>query len=206
VPVASPDGTVLRTVTDPSGHRTVITEIERPGFLDAPPKQTKRPAANKVAWYVPYTLVHPATVKGAPKHATWIDVSSSPVAYYGALHDIWEGGESFALLEHDVVCRPDVAKAFEECPEPWCAFGYSDICHPECMEAWANMLGCTRFRSELVQQVPDAVSSIPADGWDWHNVCDGLGRNLRAAGFTHHWHFPAVEHHHMGRHDTPGSA
>jgi hypothetical protein len=129
----------------------------------------------------------------------WVDVSSSDLAYYGALYDMWLRGETFAILEHDVVCRPDVIEQFEECPEPWCAFGYADICHPRCMDAWANALGCVRFRKELVSEVPDALSAIPRDGWDWHNLCDGLGANLRAQNFTHHWHWPPVEHHHMGR-------
>lgn len=57
------------------------------------------------------------------------------------------------------------------------------------------MLGCTRFRKELIEAVPDALTSIPEDNWDWHNMCDGVGNNLRAAGYTHHWHTPPVEHH-----------
>lgn len=197
--VTAPDGTVLRTVAR-SGHRAVTVETHRPGFLGAPPRAGKR--AGTVAWYVPYTRVHPQTVAGAPKDATWVDVSASDSAYYAALHDIWELGESFALLEHDVVCRPDVIAAFEECPEPWCIYGYSNICHPGCMEAWRNALGCTRFRADAIEAVPDALSSIPADNWDWHNVCDGLGNNLRAAGLEHHWHEPWVFHHQM-RHDPP---
>ncbi len=136
----------------------------------------------------------------APADATWIDVSASPVAYYAALSELWERGETFALLEHDVVCRRDVVQAFEECPEPWCAFGYSDICHESCMEAWSNTLGCTRFRKEIIEAVPDACKDMPKQFWDWHNTCDGLGSALRAAGFKHHWHFGWVEHHHMGRH------
>ena len=51
-----------------------------------------------------------------------------------------------------------------------------------------------RRRSELIAAVPDAVSSIPREGWGWQNLCDGLGQNLRKAGFTHHWHEPAVQH------------
>ena len=63
------------------------------------------------------------------------------------------------------------------------------------MESWRNALGCTRYRKELIAAVPDALLSIPADNWDWHNVCDGLGNNLRAAGYSHHWHEPWVSHH-----------
>lgn len=146
-------------------------------------------------WYIPYTYVHPMTVAGAPADAIWVDVSASNLSYFGALLDWWTRGESFAVLEHDVVARPDVIEAFETCPEPWCTYGYSTICHPTCMEAWRNALGCTRFRSEIIAAVPNAVSSIPEDGWDWHNLCDGLGNHLRAAGYSHHWHEPWVNHH-----------
>jgi hypothetical protein len=190
-----PDGSRLEIIEQGDGNLTVLIPRAKYQGESGPPKPVER--LGETAWYVPYTAVHPWTVAGAPRDAVWVDVSSSPIAYYGALLEIWERGETFAVLEHDVVCRPDVVEAFEECPEPWCSYGYSDICHKECMEAWANALGCTRFRREVLEAVPDAMSSVPVEGWDWHGVCDGLGRNLRAAGYTHHWHFPSAEHHHL---------
>lgn len=196
-----PDGSRLEIVEQPSGNRTVLVPRAKYEGATGPPAPVLR--RGETCWYIPYTAVHPLTVAGAPPDAIWMDVSSSPLAYYGALLDIWERGETFALLEHDCVARPDVIQAFEECPEPWCMFGYADICCQDetgfspCMEAWRNALGCTRFRREIIGAVPDAISSIPEIGWDWHNVCDGLGHNLRAAGFTHHWHHPPVEHHHL---------
>lgn len=191
-----PDGSPARVIVGSGGNLTVEVGARRV----LPPRPLAR--VGGVGWYVPYTRVHPLTVAGVPVDAVWADVTGSPIAYFALLLAVWSLGESFALLEHDVVCRPDVIAAFEECPEPWCTYGYSDICHPGCMDAWANALGCTRFSGEAVRAVPDAVSAIPADNWDWHNVCDGLGANLRAAGLKHHWHYPWVEHHHMGRHDS----
>ena len=184
-----PDGSRVNIAIDPGGNRTVVP---LKGLYEPPPPG---PRSSGAAWHVPYTAVHPETRDAAPSGAAWVDVSLSPVAYYAALLDIWAAGETFAVLEHDVVCRPDVIAGLDACPEPWCLYGYADMCHPECQEAWRNQLGCTRFRAELIRAVPDAVASIPRDMWDWHNVCDGLGENLRAAGFTHHWHSPPVEHH-----------
>lgn len=177
-----PDGTVYRI----DGGRVL--------FGAEPPAPT---GEGPFAVHIPFTRIDARTASAAPSWAQWTNVSGSPIAYYAALTDWWATGETFAVLEHDVQCRPDVITAFDECPEPWCVFGYADMCHPECMEAWRNLLGCTRFRAELIAAVPDALSSIPADNWDWHNVCDGLGANLRAAGYTHHWHAPSVEHHHF---------
>lgn len=184
-----PDGATIRTVVAPSGNAAVW--VDRAGYIEPPAPQ---PRCGDVAYYVPFTKVHPATVAGAPDDAVWVDVSSGPDAYFGAFYGWWARGESFAVIEHDVVCRPDVVEGFEDCPEPWCIHGYDPYCHIECREAWRNALGCTRFRRELIEAVPDAVASIPLERWDWHNLCDGLGDNLRAAGATHHWHDPPVLH------------
>lgn len=179
----------------PSGNWVVAGRPAQPGFLAEPPAVSKREGS--VQFYVHYTGVVPEVVEAVPPGTIWVDVSSSDTAYHESLTAIWGQRENFATLEHDVLCRPDIVEAFEECPEPWCVFGYSEMCHPECMEAWANELGCTRFRAELMEKVPDALTSIPPGPLtDWHNVCDGLGNNLRAAGFTHHWHFPVAQHNH----------
>lgn len=161
-------------------------------------------------------------VAGAPAGAEWHDVSADDHAYWRLLVEAWEqaaaDGSDLMILEHDVVCRPDVLEQFDTCPEPWCVVGYSDCCHPEpwvdglgvehesCREAWANMLGCTRFRSELMAACPDAVSSIPENLRGWWNLCDHIAGNkihgvtseqnplgIRTK-FTHHWHGPEVVH------------
>jgi hypothetical protein len=160
---------------------------------------------------ISHTKRLPAVEAGAPG-AEWYDVSADEHAYWRLMCDLWADGESFLIVEHDVVCRPDVIEQVEECPEPWCSFGYLDMCHPECQEAWANQLGCTRFRAELIRATPDAVSSIPPSGRGWLNLCDHIAGNklhgtpsplrpgsVRAAGFSHHWHLPLVEHLHGGR-------
>ncbi len=173
----------------------------RPGFLAEPPPVGER--QGETQFFVHYTGVRPDVAQAAPPGTVWVDVSSHSGAYYESLCDIWAAGESFATLEHDIICRPDIVEAFENCPEPWCNFWYSDVCHPHCRDAWANHLGCTRFRAELMEKVPDAMSSIPPGHLrDWHEVCNGLGGDkgpngwgLRAAGFKNHWH-GEVRHHH----------
>lgn len=189
------DGSIASYVTDSSGIETVVVRRHH-SFDDSDPGSSGY--SSPFRWYVPHTACHPETVANAPANATWVNVASSPNAYYAALLRIWAEGETFAILEHDVTCRPDVVESFDACPELWCLYQYDPVCtcgNPNCREAWRNMLGCTRFRAELMVAVPDAMASIPTDNWDWHNVCDGLGNNLRAAGFKHHWHGPPVYHH-----------
>ena len=145
--------------------------------------------------YLHFCKIVPEVAKSAPKDTIWIDVSDSPLAYFESLRAIWELREGFVLLEHDIVCRPDIIEAFESCEHPWCTFVYDNLCHPECREAYQNQLGCTRFTSEIVRAVPWAFD-MPEPERLWQRVNEGLGADLRAAGFGHHWHEPAVEHLH----------
>ena len=160
-------------------------------------------------FYVPWAERNQEVIDSVPPWTIWVDVRGGPDAYWEAFCDIWAEGTDFAIIEHDVVIHADVVRQFAECPEPWCTFGYDNICHPQCQEAWANQLGCTRFRAEVMAKCPDALTSIPPVQRSWHNLCDHIAGNkihgvdraelrpgsLRAAGFTHHWHSPPVAHH-----------
>jgi len=182
----------------------------------APLPGPSRAGELEVRVIIPFTHRHRETEEAAPADAEWYDVGADPHAYWRLLRDVWADGGTFLIVEHDVVCRPDVLASLATCPEPWCAFPYADMCHWECMEAWANTLGCTRFSAEIIAACPDAVSSLREELRDWRNLCDHIAGDkvdgtptvtlrpgsLRAAGYTHHWHFPAVVHHHMGRNDA----
>ena len=160
-------------------------------------------------FYVPFTEINQQVVDSAPADAIWVDVSAHKDAYWEALRDIWDRGETFAIIEHDVICPPGIAELFDACECWWATHSYLQICHEECREAWANQLGCTRFRAELIAACPDALSSIPEGRRNWHNLCDEIAGNkiggvdqptlrpgsLRAANFSHHWHEPHVSHH-----------
>lgn len=156
---------------------------------------------------VPFTVRHPRVEAAVPVGAEWRDVSGDSHAYWRLMCELWADQETFAVVEHDVLWRSDVTDQFASCLEPWCVFRYRNICHAACMDAWANMLGCTRFRAELIRARPHAVISIPENQRDWHNLCDSIAGDkvggmpaplrpgsLRAGGFKHHWHHPGVRH------------
>src|ERR1035438_8742777 len=111
--------------------------------------------------YVAWCELNPQTIDAAPPDAIWKYVGYHKDHYWEVLRDIWAKGEDFVVIEHDVVCHPDVLAQFDACPEPWCAFGYSNMCHEECREAWRNQLGATRFRAEGMAKCPAALTSIP---------------------------------------------
>ena len=146
---------------------------------------------------VPYTVWHPATQEGvAFQHPTWVDVSGSDYDYWRVLCDWWIL-DDLTIIEHDVQARPDIFESFEDCPHPWCYFRY-DNHTPENAEAWHwGILGCTRFRKELIEAVPDAVVGLDERWRDWHEMSTGLGMKLREAGYEPHIHEPPVNHHRM---------
>ena len=143
---------------------------------------------------VPYTVRHSLTEQGVPAWADWVYVGNSPYDYWRLLCDWWT--EEFTVIEHDVRATPEIFAEFEACPEPWCYFHYSNHTK-ENAEAWRyGILGCTRFRDEIIQAVPTALTEL---GWrfrDWHVLSTGLGMTLREAGFEPHVH-GVVDHHRM---------
>lgn len=126
------------------------------------------------------------------------DVTGSDTAYAELLVRLWQEGEAFAIVEHDVVVRPDVLQAFDACPEPYCAFPY------ELGLYVAPALGCTRFRAELLERIPDAAERAARTPSVWG--APGHWRQLDVAllgwvlrdeeGLQPHVHVPPVEHLH----------
>jgi hypothetical protein len=122
------------------------------------------------------------------------DVSGADTAYTHLLENLWSAGETFALVEHDIVPHPGALEALAACPEPWCAFSYplGRIVHAG--------LGCTRFSGELLRAHPSAVRETWREATGihpaghWCNLDDRLTRALCRAGAVRHVHEPQVRH------------
>jgi len=93
------DGSTAEIVVDPSGIETVVVHKPR----DDGPDLGTSGYSSPFQVYIPHTARHPLTVSTAPENATWVDVSQSNVAYYAALAAWWDRGETFMVLEHDVI-------------------------------------------------------------------------------------------------------
>lgn len=116
--------------------------------------------------------------------------------YCRLLQQVWADGETFAVVEHDVVPHASVYYDFVHCPAPYCAFPY----------AWKTQigpaLGCTRFRAELLERAPDAMDRVAAmpSNWGpaghWQQVDVFLMRRVLrdVYGEVPHVHLPEVQH------------
>lgn len=116
--------------------------------------------------------------------------------YAQLLHKLWNAGETFAIVEHDVQVHEAVLDEFDACAEPYCAFPYP------LREYLAPALGCTRFRGELLAELPDVMDRVlrvptnwgPPGHWRQLDVVLMRTVLLNRYGLQPHVHMPAVEH------------
>lgn len=112
------------------------------------------------------------------------------MGYGRILRDYWEAGDDFMVIEPDIVIRKDVADAFINCPCVYGCFPYNWL--TDCGAA----LGCTWFRKEILQAVPDAMARVQAQNVTWRQVDVILMRHVLAREHGHqpHIHLPPVKH------------
>jgi hypothetical protein len=150
---------------------------------------------------VPHTRLDERTVALLDAHAPgWAGIELDPArpdAYQALLAAEWDRPGDLMLVEHDIGIHAGVVPGFEDCPELWCGHAYP------IGEQMLVCLGCTRFRHELKQAVPDLcnrIDSLPFDGSparDWRRMDVRLAGVLQGLGYAPHTHNPPVEHYHI---------
>ena len=120
--------------------------------------------------------------RGARFETLW-----APFDYWQLLDVLWHRGESFVLIEHDIVVTPAVIGSLARCREPWCAFPYLQLPGNP-----VTGLGCTKFSARLLHAI-DPFAKGPTHVI-WQNVDYELCSRLRAAGYENHVHQPPVRH------------
>lgn len=150
---------------------------------------------------MPFTDLKAETRRALIDHAhghelDFVHLDDPEYGYGRLLQAVWAEAETFAIVEHDIVVNPDTIPGFDSCPEPYCAAPY----------AWTTQvgpaLGCTRFRAELLERIPDAVDEAVALPSAWGEPGHFrqldvylMRRVLRDRhGLQPHVHLPPVEH------------
>lgn len=129
--------------------------------------------------------------------ARWMTFAIDPLdhrAYGGTLQNEWQfchaAHEGLAIVEPDIVVRPDVIDAFLNCPEPYCAFPYALL--TDVMPA----LGCTRFSAAFIRKYPTLMRDAVATRVGFRQFDIVVQRHILVAQFGEqpHVHLPPVEH------------
>lgn len=115
---------------------------------------------------VPYTRLEPQVTQALAGHQVeFVDVSGSDTAYFDLLAGLWAAGETFAVIEQDIVIRRDTLQAFQECGRAWCTAGY-----PYLGSVSYHGLGCCRFRASLMHAIPDLMDRVATHKYDGHTL------------------------------------
>jgi len=112
------------------------------------------------------------------------------LAYGKYLASVWAEGESFAVVEPDIVIRADVVDAFLCCDHGYCAFPY----------AWTTnvgpALGCTWFTSDFIGRFPNVMQEAVDHNVTFRQFDAVFMRWVLARKYRQqpHVHLPPVEH------------
>ena len=125
-----------------------------------------------------------------------VDVSGSDTAYWELLSDLWAEGESFVVVEHDIIIRHDTLDELEACPEPWCGFpvAYLGGEYPG--------MACVKFTDRIISACPGALIQSGRMSTDQHSpghwcTTDHFLQMVvlpAAVGHHKHVHSPALGH------------
>lgn len=150
---------------------------------------------------LPYTRLRPEVCQPlaeAGYDVSFYDVSGSDDAYWALLQRLWSRGQTFSIVEHDIIVRPDSLDELAGCPSPWCSFEVPFV------GSWGDTyagLGCAKFSASLIARAPEAlarVAEIPGDdvhpAKHWCRVDAWLAAVLQVAGETKCVHGPPLEH------------
>jgi hypothetical protein len=146
---------------------------------------------------VPFTALAPGVAQ-ALQATEWswtpVDVSGSDDAYWSLLAGLWESGESFCIVEHDVIVHPSTFDELADCPQSWCAFPV-----PYFVGDYAGM-ACVKFSANLIAACPEALqrvghmSNASHPPRHWCTLDAWLQVVLQSTGVTRHLHGPALGH------------
>jgi len=137
-------------------------------------------------------------LEGDGQEADFVDVSSGDSAYFELWTKLWASGETFVVIEHDVVVYPGAIQTMLDCASPWCVTDYMTC------GSIQYGFGCVKFDGGFTRAYPHAFTRM-AEGIDfvsahepthWKHLDAQLGAVLsRMADMAWpHRHQPAVTH------------
>lgn len=118
-----------------------------------------------VTTFVPFTALRWETVValiGAGASFT-VRPMISDDSYWELLNERWVEGDTFVVVEQDIVIERDTIEELTECDNDWCASPYRYRGHDDSFG-----LGCTKFGYRLIERHPDLFATVAKMSDDRH--------------------------------------
>jgi hypothetical protein len=104
---------------------------------------------------MPFTHLRPEVVDALAGWGVELrDVSGSDSAYWSLLDEMWRDGQTFCIVEHDVVVGPQTLFDLEACEHDWCS------CQVPYVGLITAGLSCAKFSVPLIARHPEALEQI----------------------------------------------
>lgn len=138
-------------------------------------------------------LLEAAEVSGVYVDIRTLDPADDQ-AYGRELRYAWRDARlaysALAVVEPDIVVRPDVITAFLDDPADYLCFPYSWTTDVGCA------LGCTRFSAAFIKRYPNLIADATATGVSWRQLDVVIMRHLLARRYGEQPKvcLPPVEH------------
>lgn len=97
---------------------------------------------------------------------------------------LWKAGESFIIVEHDVVPSPGSLDRLARCKHQWCGCPYGP---------GGISLGCTKIADTLIAKLPKLWEKMPLRHWQY---CDDWFGSHAEKVASQHRHEPVEAHLH----------
>lgn len=107
-------------------------------------------------------------------------------AYWNLLREAWGKGETFFIVEQDVVIWQGGIHQLAECAERWCTL--PTMCHGRMI---TTTLGCAKFSAELIERRPGFWDDIPST---WYHLDANFADKIGWPFIKPHAHWPAATH------------
>lgn len=133
---------------------------------------------------VPFTELNPATKQVLSPLGAYFVHMADEYHYNSLLKAQWEQGETFFIVEHDIVPWPGALDELNACPCEWGTYSYQPSL------GVSHMLGCCKLTDRLIAKLPGL--------WDtprhWAELDQHLFFAAREKGIEPHLHRPPVTH------------
>ncbi len=118
---------------------------------------------NIVIAFTPTMLRPEVKQLGEDVGAIFEDVSGSEMEYGNLVAKLWQQGDSFLLIEHDILPTAALLEEMWACPEPWCsgfAWHYPEFRTQPPVRHRQTALYCHKFSASLIARTPAVPSAV----------------------------------------------
>lgn len=148
---------------------------------------------------VPFTSLRAETVVALAGEKIRYAPMLTDTSYWELLRDLWGAGQSFILVEHDIVVNETTLDELKVCDHDWCAMPF-----PYRGEERAYSLACTKFSKGIIARHPDLIEIVGQmsdeahDPMHWCRLDMWLFMVLSELGEVRHEHERATPVGHVG--------